>query len=130
MTLIRLTVAGGIVAVPAHFIFRAGRGDYPVDGDSIAIPIFFYLFFYPFECNALRGLKHYRAGDSLLYFGHSRPIKRLLSTLGLLPVCYWSIALWVDSIDAGLLLGVLFYTFRLYAFLLLRCALMRSYAAH
>lgn len=128
MALVWITVAGGFLTVPAHFWYRASRGDYPVDGDSIGIPIFVYwLLFYPFEFEALRGRGYYRGGDSLFSRSYRRPGKAFISTLGTFAASLWSVTLVMDSIGAKMPFSAIFYSFRIYAFLLLRCALMRSY---
>ncbi len=114
-----------------HFMARGARGDYPWYADSIGIPIFSHLLFiYPFELWALRGLKSYREGVSLFYFSRKNWGFALLSTIATVwPFGLLCVGMMEDGIHARYYATTIFYTLRLYAFLLLRVAMMLRHEA-
>lgn len=128
LLVIQLLIGLGPVMTILHFTARQQRGDYPHDADSIFIPIFNYLVFFPFEIWSLRGLKFYEGGVSLFSWSRQRPFAALLSSIGTIwPFGLMTFGMIIEGIQAGFPGIALFFVLRLYAFILVRSALMKKY---
>jgi len=122
-----LTILAAPVVVAAHFFIRYMHGDYPSDGDSIAIPIFMFgILIFPIALILLvRGLHPYTPRVFLFTW----PLRRFMASLFwmllmVFPVGITSVGMIIDGIGGRLYWVSAFFLLHCYCLLVLRASII------
>jgi hypothetical protein len=113
----------------AHFAVRLFRGDYPWDGDAIAIPIFGYWVFgfLPSLLLLFAGLRPYNSDVRLFSWNACRFWRSLgWSILSVYPIGLLDLNLIFDGVLGRLYWDSAFFVLHLYCILILRASAVSS----
>jgi len=108
--------------VAFHFYSRWRRGDYPVEADSIGIPVLGYTILYLplFLLLLCAGLQKYSGGRSIYVWNRKRPVWSTIWTIISFILGYQALAMLTDAIQGGIYLSSAFYAAQIHALFLLR----------